>query len=353
MNLSNTKAAHVLDQVTISAPSRLHFGLFSVGDIVQRKFGGIGLMIDQPRTVITATRSSEFAVSGPSCEDVKLALGIWFEKLQPELAKSFSIKLAHQLPVNLEINSLPPRHSGFGSGTQLALASATAVAKLLKLPPQSADELAATLDRGKRSAIGTHGFCCGGFLVDRGKLENEILAPLDFQSNFPELWSVVLVRLKDFQGVSGEQEIEAFKHIPSTNEKQREEMIDLVRSQITPGVIQQDYDLFADAIYEFGRRSGMMFAAVQGGAYQSKSVGALVHQIRNFGVNAVGQSSWGPCVFAITRNHEQAKKLTKFLQKEHASKIDVMITKADNSGGTCSVTPTPLEIGNSPCHLSE
>lgn len=343
----------MLDQVTVTAPSRLHFGLFSVGDIVARKFGGIGLMIDQPRTVVTAVPSEALRVSGPSAADARSAIHVWFQKLKPELCQRLSIQSPDQLPVALKINSLPPRHSGFGTGTQLAIASATALGKLFELPTQSADEYAVTLNRGKRSAIGTHGFCQGGFLVDRGKLKNEALAPLDLQSNFPESWPIVLVRPKDAEGVSGEVEVSAFKNIPPTTEKQREEMVDLVRNQIIPGVLQQDYSLCGDALYEFGRRSGMMFASVQGGAYQSKSVGALVHQIRNFGVKAVGQSSWGPCLFAITDNHEQAVQLTHFLNQEHGDKIETRITQADNVGGTCCRNLNPIGIGNDPCQHSE
>ncbi len=69
----------VLDQVTVTAPSRLHFGLFSVGDIVARKFGGIGLMIDQPRTVVTAVPSEALRVSGPSAADARSAIHVWLD----------------------------------------------------------------------------------------------------------------------------------------------------------------------------------------------------------------------------------------------------------------------------------
>jgi len=207
------------DQTTISAPARIHFGLFSVGDIVERKFGGIGLMIDQPRTIIAARKSERFNVTGPEADACRDAVSIWYSNLSDELQRGLGIESVDAIPATLEIKSCPPRHCGFGSGTQLALSSAAAVGKLLGLPTQSPEGFASTLNRGKRSAIGTHGFCRGGFLVDRGRLENETLAPLDFQADFPEPWAVVLVRLRDpqvSQGVSGQQEIEAFKNLPPT-----------------------------------------------------------------------------------------------------------------------------------------
>jgi len=291
-------------QVTISTPARIHFGLFSVGELVERKFGGVGLMIAQPRTIT---------------------------ELQGELG----IQSVDSIPANLEIKSCPPRHCGFGSGTQLALSSAAVVGKLLELPTQSPEGFASTLERGKRSAIGTHGFCRGGFLVDRGKLENEILAPLDFQAEFPEPWTIVLVRLQDSefsQGVSGEQEIEAFQTLPPTSRAQREEMIELVRNQIIPGLVERDYNRFGESVYEFGHKSGMMFDSIQGGPYQNESVAGLVQTCREFGVKAVGQSSWGPCVFAITSSDDMAQELADHLNDRHGEGVFVEITKADNVG---------------------
>ena len=46
-----------------------------------------------------------------------------------------------------------PAHAGFGSGTQLALAVAAAMARL-DGEPFAPDAFAATLDRGNRSGVG-------------------------------------------------------------------------------------------------------------------------------------------------------------------------------------------------------
>ena len=321
--------------VTISAPARIHFGLFSVGELVERKFGGIGLMIAQPRTVITARKSESLNITGPEADACREALSIWFSNLTNQLQGELGIETVDSIPASLEIKSSPPRHCGFGSGTQLALSSAAVVGKLLGLPTQSPEGFASTLNRGKRSAIGTHGFCRGGFLVDRGKLENEILAPLDFQAEFPEPWTIVLVRLRDpqfAQGISGQQEIDAFKNLPPTSPRQREEMIELVKNQIIPGLVDRDYNRFGESVYEFGRKSGMMFDSIQGGPYQNQSVAGLVRTCRDFGVKAVGQSSWGPCVFAIASSDETAAELAEHLNDRHGTGVAVEITKADNVG---------------------
>jgi predicted sugar kinase len=76
----------------------------------------------------------------------------------------------------------------------------------------------------------------------------------------------------------------------------------------------------------------MMFAGIQNGPYNGPHIEALIRQIRDFGVKAVGQSSWGPCVFAITRNDEDAQRLVGHLQSEYGDRCTIQTAKADNEG---------------------
>ena len=59
-------------------------------------------------------------------------------------------------------------------------------------------------------------------------------------------------------------------------------------------------------MYRFGRRAGLCYAAVQGGPYGSPRVEMLVERIRSFGVAGVGQSSWGPTIYATCRDQTEA-----------------------------------------------
>ena len=52
--------------------------------------------------------------------------------------------------------------------------------------------------------------------------------------------------------------------------------------------------------------AGRVFAAEQGGVYSSPRVAALIARVRGLGVPAVGQSSWGPTVFALTPDVDRA-----------------------------------------------
>ena len=291
-------------------------------------------MIKDPRTVVTATKASTFEITGPNAEACRSSLQTWFDRLPVPLKQALSANRLCELGVKLRIESAPPRHSGFGSGTQLALSTVMAVTQLLELPSPGPSELAASVGRGKRSGIGSHGFFCGGFLVDRGVTSVGSLAPLDFQIDFPESWSIVTVLLENVAGLSGRMEVNAFQALPPTPVAQRNELIEIVRSKMIPGIIQMEYDAFAEGVFRLGRGSGMMFSKVQNGAYNGPAVETLVHQIRDFGVGAVGQSSWGPCVFAITSNDKQAQQLAAYLETAYSGSCDIRITQADNQGAS-------------------
>lgn len=323
----------MLDQLTVSAPSRLHFGLFSVGNNVKRRFGGAGLMIEEPRTEIEITRSSRFEIlphrDSSACQR---AITAWFDSLKVTLKNDFSITQPIELPLSVRIKETPHRHAGFGSGTQLALAAAFAVNSFLELPVPPPDEIAVSVGRGKRSAIGSHGFFRGGFLVDRGKLTTDLLAPLDFQVDFPPNWRIVTMISRKGAGLSGNQELDAFAKIPQTTQSERRQMIQIVRNQVLPGLLKTDLDAFGDGIFEFGRRSGMMFEKIQNGPYYGAEAESLVNKIRKRGIRGVGQSSWGPCIFAVLNDDGEADDLMRWLKINHESPLLINKCRADNQG---------------------
>ena len=52
-------------RVLIEATSRLHFGLLSFGQSNRRQYGGVGLMVEAPGSVLLAEAAERFSVSGP------------------------------------------------------------------------------------------------------------------------------------------------------------------------------------------------------------------------------------------------------------------------------------------------
>src|SRR5213076_1599219 len=97
-------------------------------------------------------------------------------------------------PCRIHISASIPEHAGLGSGTQVALSIAAGLSALCGLPSQTPQELALSVSRGLRSAVGTYGFVFGGLIVEQGKLSDEPISPLDCRIDLPDDWRFVLLR---------------------------------------------------------------------------------------------------------------------------------------------------------------
>lgn len=298
--------------VTVTAPSRLHFGLLSFGhDRAQggdaapktsgvRQFGGVGLMIDAPRWRLHAEPAPCWTVAGPQAERVA------------EFAKQFcrAVGLAGLPSWRLTVESAPPAHCGLGSGTQLGLAVAAALEAALELPAADIAELARRVGRGRRSAVGIHGFLRGGLLVEAGKLRHDEISPLVARVAVPQTWRVVLLRPREEQGLSGAAERAAFESLPPVPAVVTAQLCDVVLRSLLPAAREGDFTEFGRALHRYGRLAGSCFAAMQAGReFASVGVAGLVDRLRKLGAEGVGQSSWGPTVFALCASAADAQQL--------------------------------------------
>jgi predicted sugar kinase len=98
-----------------------------------------------------------------------------------------------------------------------------------------------------------------------------------------------------------------------------------------PAVRSGDCSRSGEAIYQFGRLAGQCFSAAQGGPFASRAIADLVAKIRDFGVAGVGQSSWGPTVFAVTKNDAEASQLKRNLD-ESMREYEVIVSAPSNTG---------------------
>jgi beta-ribofuranosylaminobenzene 5'-phosphate synthase len=128
--------------VTVAAPARLHLGFIDVSGSLGRPFGSLGLALEELVTEVTVRRADRFGADGP---DAARAL----DYLR-RLADDFDPPAAAHVTVRRAI----PEHAGLGSGTQLAFAVGRAFSALFALP-FDAPSIAARLDRGARSGIGS------------------------------------------------------------------------------------------------------------------------------------------------------------------------------------------------------
>ncbi len=314
--------------ILVSTPSRLHFGLFSIGQLNQRKFGGLGLMIESPRTEIEVQSAPGLQIQAGQAkrERIKKAVQRWCRAFGGMVGDGRTI----DLPVQVRIKSTPPEHCGLGSGTQLALAVAVGLFQHFDLPMPSATELSLAMGRAGRSAIGSYGFFQGGFLIDRGILEAaETMAPLDFWSEFD--WPVLIAIPRGETGLHGTQETSAFETLPPTSVAERQALVEIVKTQLVPSLLAREFDDFASAVTEVGYRSGLFYKSIQGGAYAGPRVTEIVRSMRQLNRVAVGQSSWGPTVFGIFEDLDSAIEAQKALQHRFPD-CQLHVTNADNQG---------------------
>lgn len=281
--------------VTVTAPSRLHFGLFAFDAREGPSYGGAGLMIEEPHACVRVDAAERFAVAGPAADRVAAVARRLVE----------SGLLAALPPCRVEVVAAPPQHSGFGVGTQLALSVATAVLRYHGATPPDVASLAALVGRGRRSAIGTHGFAQGGLLVDAGKQTAGEVAPLAARVELPAAWRVILLECERSPSVSGDAEERAFARLPPVDRETSERLRRLAMEEIAPAAAAGEFERFARAVSRFNADSGACFAAVQGGPYASPIAARWVQRFARLGAHA-GQSSWGPTLFAFAEDEPRA-----------------------------------------------
>ncbi|HEX4070297.1 MAG TPA: beta-ribofuranosylaminobenzene 5'-phosphate synthase family protein [Planctomycetaceae bacterium] len=333
------------DRIVITTGARLHFGFFAhrppatvtatassiAGALEQANYGGIGLMIDSPSFVVAASKSdcdrSEWLLPETSGEGRVDRIVAHYRRTCPP----------QRLPVPcaIEVRQAIPSHSGLGSGTQLAMAVAQALALLARDRQVDAVTLAHWAGRGKRSAIGIHGFACGGFLVDGGKRSEDEIGRLVARAEFPDGWRWLLVAPADKSGtgLSGQDEIQALEQLPRIPLSLTERLCHLVLLEMLPAIAACDCDWFGEALYEFGRSVGDYFRPVQGGRYADSRMATLVEWLRGEGVRGVAQTSWGPTIAACCQDALRANALKdRILADDRWQGCQAQIVRPLNTG---------------------
>ena len=197
------------------------------------------------------------------------------------------------------------------------------------------DELPQVLGRGKRSGIGIHGFRHGGFIVDDGKLEDE-LPQIRERIEVPSDWRVVLVRPPVPGAWHGEQERTAFhrNRSPEAALDTTRRLLHIANDTLIPALKQADFDTFATSLTDFNRVAGEPFDDDQGGPYAGVAVAGIIDELLEWGTLGVGQSSWGPTVFAVCPDEPAATALAARCRAHFPDLDDVTVTAAKNDGPT-------------------
>jgi len=289
--------------VSVEAPARLHLGFLDPSASLGRRFASLGLVIDGMSTHLSVARAAHDLIEVPrSCEDAtrdRLCRHVDLLKRETGLRS----------PLHVNLHRGPPAHTGFGSGTQLALALGRAFAACHGLELETR-RVAALLGRGERSGIGIAGFDRGGLLLDGGPGAAGAVAPLLAQAAFPPRWRVLLVLDDRVDGLHGSRERVAMDRLAPFPRELAAELCHQVLMRVLPGALEGVFEPFAEGVSLVQRLIGDYFAPAQGGSmYTSASVGRFLEWIRPRYCAGIGQSSWGPTGFAVLPSAERAAEV--------------------------------------------
>jgi beta-ribofuranosylaminobenzene 5'-phosphate synthase len=301
--------------IEVRSCARLHLGLLDSNGGHGRLYGSIGLAVNRPRLLLRAEPAKDLIVNGLEVDRVTA------------YAKHFMQQFGVPTGARLNLMAGIPAHVGLGSGTQIALAVGTALARLAGLR-LSIGEIAVAAGRGLRSGIGIGTFQRGGFVLDGGhrissgsssepqtrQPEQNRIPPILFQHSVPRDWYFVTAISGTGQGISGERENSAFSRLPEAAPETAEKISRLLLMQMLPALIEKDIDTFGRALTGIQQMVGDCFAAVQGGRYSNPQSERLIEFLLHSGAAGAGQSSWGPAIYGLIEGRGRARQLASEVQ---------------------------------------
>ncbi len=317
----------MFNAIKVTTPSRLHFSLIDLNGEIGRIDGGFGVALQSPNFKILVERAKQTKISGTT--DTKTSEEIL--KILSTIKKKYDIKNEYKISPKSEI----PRHSGFGSTTQLNLAIASAILKLEEIFI-SPSEIAMTVKRGGTSGIGVKAFESGGFIVDAGhkfgknkekatflpsSVSDAKPAKILFRQDFPDDW-IFVCAVQKIRKIYAESEVEIFKKYCPVNRRDVERLSHLLLMKILPAVIERDIENFGDGLKEV---QNLGFKKIE---VEISGLKNFIDELSKISYGA-GLSSFGPCVYALTKGKKHAEEVMKYLNEKE---IKNFICMPDNKG---------------------
>ena len=323
----NANADVNVARVTVTVPARLHLGFVDLHGGLGRRFGSLGIAIDTPCVRLSLGATERLRATGPDAARAQRYLETLIEHygLDPRL--------------QLRVDESIPAHIGLGSGTQLALATGAAAARLFGLELK-ARAIAGLLDRGARSSIGIATFEEGGVVLDGGRGDGDEAPPVLSRLPFPEEWRILLIFDHARQGLHGPEETAAFRRLPPFPAEQAAHLCRLVLMAALPGLAEGNLDRFGAAVAELQRAIGDYFAPVQGARFASASVAHVLAWLGAEGIGGVGQSSWGPTGFGLIGSESDAAALLAAARRRWPpeSGLSFAVSRGRNRGADIEVS---------------
>jgi beta-RFAP synthase len=299
-------------------------GLIDLCGDLGRRFGGIGGALESPSLVIEARKAQGLSADGPERERVLAYARRFLEHHRLEGGAALHVRRAI------------PAHAGLGSGTQLALATARALAALFG-EAGDAKGLARATGRARRSAVGTWLFEHGGFVLEGGRrADSDEPGPLLLRLAVPEAWRCVIAIPLVPRGRSGEEEERAFRSLAPAPPEIAGRVARLILGVVLPALVEGDLAAFGPGITEVSALVGEMFASVQGGRYAHPRVAELVEALLDAGAAGAGQSSWGPATYGLFADEAAARRGADSVAGGCGEPL-VQVTAFANHGALCQL----------------
>jgi beta-ribofuranosylaminobenzene 5'-phosphate synthase len=326
-------------RIVVHTPSRLHITLIDMHGGSGRVDGGVGITLDDPGILLEAEPGPAITVVGGDTSAQERVRATAAEVLR---------NIGAGGGISFTIRNYYPSHVGLGSGSQLSLAVARAIAELHGRNLTVTD-LARMVGRGGTSGIGTAAFESGGFILDGGHRFGEGCEKSNFRPSaasrgvspppvlarhdFPQDWKILLAIPTTPAGVSGKTETEIFRnHCPVPLAEVRE-LCHEVMMRMLPGIVERDLDLFGSSINAV---QDLGFKKVELGL-QPPQVTGLIDVLRESGAAGAGLSSFGPAVYAVGDTDMQGLRQAAETFMKESSGGTTLITRARNKGATVRV----------------
>lgn len=331
----NSPEASALNQVTVRTGARIHFGLLTHRPKSGREFGGVGVMVDSPGWQITVSTSA--ADCGEASEVARLTHPGCVERASQILDKLRASGAAPDRPIAIEVEAAIPAHQGLGSGSQLALALARGLDRLVGRE-SPIEELSCQAGRGGRSAVGTWGFELGGLLVDGGRGSEDLMAPLVTRVDVPEDWRFVLLLPRDSAGLSGNAESDAFRKLAGMSDSVTDRLCRIIVMQLVPAFRGSRFEEAAQALGEYGQLAGDYFAEIQGGLFTHPQMRELATMLADAGAPGLAQTSWGPGCAMLCRDANTAERIADLAKEDGSGWLETRVVSGRNRGADVDVS---------------
>lgn len=291
-----------MNNFRISAPSRVHMNLLSMGYDGYRKNGGLGFAISGWDTVFECVGNDSNSIIDLRRD--ALSFGE-IEKLVAYLDKICAV-LKCDKKLKVTIIEGPKPHSGLGVGTTTKLALVEAL-MIVNNRDASYQDIIKLSGRGGTSGIGINTYFYGGFILDGGVVINDepfgpssskellsfSLPQVLIKSEMPSGWCIGMLQISTSLMICGEKELDFFiKNTPISRAAIEAACYQAVMG-VSVAVLEKDYPTFSKSINNIQRLSWKM------AEWQQQDV--LVNSAREWlvlnGAEAVGLSSFGPTLY--------------------------------------------------------